>query len=284
MKPVKHFPVPIVKDLDEEAHLADSVVYRQIAGPSRVNNFRSPDFYVFLLFEKCSGTHSIDFVEYKEKDLQVHISFPGQIHSWNTGPDACGHKLFISKHQVEAFLFETQFSYAKANRYPVIDISQEMFEKLDLEFKAVQEEVAEASVSWDVVTLRAQLIAIMINQLVEEQFRKDAVMRKTSLLLLKFNALMGKYFLGQKSVNYYAKQLSVTSSYLSALCKKQLGVSAKELIDQRVLLEAKRLLQGSDMTIKEIAYHLGFSEMAYFSNYIKSKTGFYPRQFREPRG
>ncbi|MCH5685442.1 helix-turn-helix domain-containing protein [Niabella sp. W65] len=53
------------------------------------------------------------------------------------------------------------------------------------------------------------------------------------------------------------------------------------MIQQRVLLEAKRLLQSTDLSIKEIAFELGFVDHAYFSNFFKSHTGATPTEFKE---
>ena len=71
-----------------------------------------------------------------------------------------------------------------------------------------------------------------------------------------------------KSVFFYAEKLAVTPNYLNVLTKKTLGVTAKELIDAHVVLEAKRLLKGSDESIKQIAYNLGFYTIGSFSSYI----------------
>ncbi|WP_232516389.1 helix-turn-helix domain-containing protein [Chitinophaga caeni] len=60
-----------------------------------------------------------------------------------------------------------------------------------------------------------------------------------------------------------------------------MNVPATHMIQNRILLEAKRLLQASECSIKEIAYELGFNDLAYFSNFFKTQTGYSPRQFKE---
>jgi AraC-like DNA-binding protein len=65
------------------------------------------------------------------------------------------------------------------------------------------------------------------------------------------------------------------------ICDENLSVSATQLIQQRVLLEAKRLLQSTDLSIKEIAFELGFIDHAYFSNFFKNQTKATPTEFRE---
>lgn len=69
------------KILSKDGLIVEDVAYIPILGPSKEENFRSPSAYVFLFFEQAKGTHTIDFVEYKDEDFQTHISFPGQVHS-----------------------------------------------------------------------------------------------------------------------------------------------------------------------------------------------------------
>ncbi|KXK23817.1 MAG: AraC family transcriptional regulator [Bacteroidetes bacterium OLB12] len=98
---------------------------------------------------------------------------------------------------------------------------------------------------------------------------------------LLFNELIDKYFLTRKSVNEYAANIHITEKRLSKATSNILGKSPKELISQRVVLEAKRLLVHTNQPIKEIAFHLGFVETTNFIKYFKSHTGSTPTEFRE---
>ncbi|HVI48248.1 MAG TPA: helix-turn-helix domain-containing protein [Chitinophaga sp.] len=99
--------------------------------------------------------------------------------------------------------------------------------------------------------------------------------------LAKFNLLIDKYYKQEKLVGFYASKLHISANYLNILCKNNLHVSATKLIQQRVLPEAKRLLQTTDHSIKEIAFEPGFVDHAYFSNFFKAQAGITPTQFRE---
>ena len=79
-------------------------------------------------------------------------------------------------------------------------------------------------------------------------------------LLSAFQELIEKNFLSLKMPKDYAARLNVTPNHLNAVCKKRSGKSAGELIRQRILLEAKRLIAHTDMTVSEIAYHLKFED------------------------
>ena len=269
----------IEKDLEAEAEIKSSIAYLPLAGASEAENFRSPDCYVFIFFEKSSGIHSIDFVEYEEKNNQIHISFPGQIHSWKTEADAKGHKLIVSKKFIERYLYDTRFSSLQINEYPVVNISAEHSGKLSQEFNALKEELDAETVRWNIAYLRTQMILTLISNLLHENIAVQ-FKGKTNMLVHKFTDFIDLHFKEAKTVAFYADKLAVTPNYLSIISKKGHGISAKEIIDRRVVLEAKRLLLGSDFSIKEIAYELGFSSSPAFAAFFYGKTGFYPKDYR----
>lgn len=98
--------------------------------------------------------------------------------------------------------------------------------------------------------------------------------------LQNYQALIERLFQQQPSIEQLAGQLGMTSAHLNTLCRQMAGRSALQLLHERVLLEAKRKLTYTNMTISEIADTLGFSEPAYFTRFFKRLTSFAPRNFR----
>ncbi|MBZ4191906.1 AraC family transcriptional regulator [Niabella beijingensis] len=272
----------IEKDLEWESQVAGSVTYIPVAGASEMANFRSPDSYVFIFFEKCSGWHTVDFIEYNEGDNQVHISFPGQIHSWKTDEGAKGHKLILSKKFVEVYLSDTRFSSLHINNYPVVDPPPDQAEKLFRELNLIKQELEDKAIHYNIVILRTRLVLLLVSRFIDLRAADDSSSGKKNPLISRFLDLIETHFIVSKAVGFYADKLAITPNYLNILAKRELGLTAKELIDGRVVLEAKRQLLGSGKSIKEIAFDLGFSTTASFSTYIAGKTGFYPKNFREP--
>lgn len=81
-------------------------------------------------------------------------------------------------------------------------------------------------------------------------------------------------------VAWYAAQIGITAAHLNVLCRDAANQSALELIHQRVLLEAKRNLVYTSMTVSVVSYTLGFSDPAYFTRFFKRQTGLSPKDFR----
>lgn len=87
-------------------------------------------------------------------------------------------------------------------------------------------------------------------------------------------------FRQHREVAFYADKLCLTPKYLSQMVKKASGHTAGEWIDHYVILEAKALLQSTDMTIQEISQELNFPNQSFFGKYFKNLTGTSPREYR----
>lgn len=96
----------------------------------------------------------------------------------------------------------------------------------------------------------------------------------------QFQALIESHFLGQPTIEWFADSLGITAAHLNALCRRETGASALQLFHERVLLEAKRNLTYTNLTISQVSDMLGFSEPAYFTRFFKRLTGFTPKAFR----
>ncbi|MBK4733217.1 helix-turn-helix domain-containing protein [Noviherbaspirillum pedocola] len=81
-------------------------------------------------------------------------------------------------------------------------------------------------------------------------------------------------------ISDYARRLGITAAHLNALCRQASGQSALDLIHERMLLEAKRQLVYTSMTVSTVSYSLGFADPAYFTRFFKQRIGMSPKQFR----
>ncbi|HEX7754171.1 MAG TPA: helix-turn-helix domain-containing protein [Niabella sp.] len=274
------FPILGIGEFRDQLQSEDSLLYHELHGERSIEKPHKHDFFFFLLFETGEGTHTIDFVDYKVKKHQVHLLFPDQVHNWHLGSTTSGYQLMISRPVFEILSDSLHFSFILFQNHSVIDLAPKIFQKLLYEFRAVKEELDQKPINWEIIHLRIRLIAELINGEAERKF-KDWEVYRNKPVLFRYHSLVDLYFKEQKSVAFYAKQLNITPNYLNILCKRHFHIPATFLIQNRTILEAKRLMQSSEKSIKEIAFELGFSDLSYFSNFFKSQTGFAPREFRE---
>lgn len=124
-----------------------------------------------------------------------------------------------------------------------------------------------------------------------QRFYKRQFINRTELsgrVVSKFNDTLSAYFEGGLSsekglptVKYMADQLYMSSGYLSDLLKQETGKTAIELIHIFLISEAKNLLKGTDTSVAEIAYTLGFENLPYFSRLFKREVGISPNQYKK---
>jgi AraC-like DNA-binding protein len=96
---------------------------------------------------------------------------------------------------------------------------------------------------------------------------------RDSKFVTAFMNLLGKHYITQKMVSDYAGQLCVTSNYLNRTVKKITGFPASHHIQQQIMREAKKQALYQCKTMKEVAYNLGFDNLAHFSKFFKNKCG-----------
>ncbi|OLL31799.1 AraC family transcriptional regulator [Burkholderia sp. SRS-W-2-2016] len=100
--------------------------------------------------------------------------------------------------------------------------------------------------------------------------------------LKAFYSLVEKHYREHLAISRYAEQLGVTAVYLNMVCQRLAGKSALALVHQRLMLEAKRSLTYTALSIAQISDFLGFTEPAYFTRFFKRFTGVTPNAFRKP--
>jgi AraC-like DNA-binding protein len=100
-------------------------------------------------------------------------------------------------------------------------------------------------------------------------------------LVKRFFELLERHYKSKKKVFHYADALSVTSNYLNEIIKRESGLSVSAQIRKRLALEAKRMAVIQNISLKEIAYDLGFEDIAHFSKFFKQECGCTFTNFRK---
>ncbi|MGX5816544.1 helix-turn-helix domain-containing protein [Chitinophaga lutea] len=257
----------------------DELLFNYLHGERHIEKPHRHDFFIIVLFDRASGVHTIDAVDYPIGHHQIHVLFPGQVHRWDIEAGARGYQLMIEQSFLQQFAPYFRFSFANYQHHPVIPLTDNAFRQLHYEFNAIKDELAADNSLRHLIHARAAVIAAIVSKEAEKTISEFRVYQSNPRLA-RFNTLIDEYFRTQKLVAFYAAKLHISPNYLNILCRKHLHVSATQLIQQRVSLEAKRLLQSTELSVKEVAFDLGFADHAYFSNFFKAQTGMTPTEFR----
>ena len=172
--------------------------------------------------------------------------------------------------------------YSKLIEHPVIPLSKEIASYLKDYFSLISriscndsfEIVPElADISLQTILTSIHLIYRKIQKTTSNSNRKKEICRKLIQLI-------NKHYKQERHAKFYAGLLGISLQHLSTTVKAVTGKTVSETIAYVIIMDAKAKLKGSDMTIKEIAYSLNFSNASFFGKYFKRHVGMTPLQFR----
>lgn len=274
----ERIPIIGMEAFNYTAAKAGNMLYHHLEGKQFIRDVHKHDFFILMLIEQSQGTHTIDFIEHIAGKKQLHLLFPGQVHKWMLDSSTQAYQLMLDRPLFEAFSTSLGMSFLYYQNNPVVNLSDSTFQKIAQEIHAISDELLTETSHNEINLLRLHIIALLLKKEAENQ-SIEIDLYKNKPVLYKFRNLIDYHYKSQKTVRFYAQELNISPNYLNVLCKKHLNVPASFLIHNRVILESKRLIQASELSIKEIAFELGYEDPAYFSNFFKSHTGSSPRQF-----
>jgi AraC family transcriptional activator of pobA len=242
------------------------------------------NFYVSVLFTRGSGTHEIEFNKYDVQPGKVFMMAPGQVHNWQFSNDIDGYIFFHTKE-----FFDLNFTYEKIENYPFfsslrncpeIVLKKTPFKKIEEIYREITEEYHQDQL------MKFQKIVSLVNVLyitLSREYIPQTVRESQDLNYLtrlkKLEGLIDKNFRIIKSPEEYAQMMNVSEKHLNRICKTCLNKTVSEVITDRIILEAKRMLVYSKNNISEITKELGYENNSYFSRLFKKKTGKTPLEF-----
>lgn len=240
------------------------------------------DFFLVMLVTKGSGWHEIDFVKYKVKPGSVFFMQPGQMHYWKLSDDINGYVFFHSRAFYEEGFTEAHINdlpfFRSDQSVPFLSISSVKTKKL----KPWLEELLDEYKTGGVHThqkLRALLDLIYIELSRETQASAKAENKTYLNKLHRFERLIDQSFKESKYAGFYAEKLNITEKHLNRITQECVGKTSTQLIAERIVLEAKRLLMQGNMNVSETANELGYDDPSYFVRFFKKQTDLTPRAF-----
>lgn len=234
---------------------------------SFVNAPHKHDFYLILYITQGGGTHTIDFKTYDVTPGTFFLMTPGQVHSWKLNTDTDGFVIFFEN---DFRLTPGDNSFTDFGAEPLIQPGDDP----SLAF-IVKEMYSEKNRK----ILRAWLDVLLV-KLSSYQRHESNDVSDVTYKIRRLEQLIEKNFIRLKKPADYADLMNLSTAYLNNICKRHLGKTLSDVINERVVLEGKRLFAYTDLTVAQVSNRLKFSDPSYFIRFFRKNTGTTPDQFK----
>jgi AraC family transcriptional regulator, transcriptional activator of pobA len=280
-----NIPIRHIQGTLPEPDFPDSFSIRDIqtvlAGKDMVQVLHRHDFFLVIALKKALGSHEIDFTPYTVCDHSVFFLRPGQVHQLTLKAETTG---YIMQFRTDFYHPHDKASgqlMRKAGNQNFYQFDAHKFQKVLSILEYIFGEYTEKQEKYQEV-IQANL-AILFIELVRHA-RKSAsgnISLYMQQRLEEFLELIETHMASHKQVSDYAGMLNLSSYQLNAITKTTLGKTSSQLIDESLILEAKRYLLATSDQVNQIAYDLGYEDISYFSRFFKKHTGYSPEAFRQ---
>ncbi|MFY0483863.1 helix-turn-helix domain-containing protein [Flavobacterium sp. PLA-1-15] len=252
---------------------------------SKITKPHKHNSYLCILFTKGIGTHEIDFNTYSVKPGNLFVISPGKTHHWELSDDVDG---FIFTHTKEAYDLHYSHNmianfpfFQSVQNSPLIELADNQIGEIVSLFESMLSEYQKQEIlKHQVLVSYSDIMYAQLSRIYLKDEKEQIV--NHGLYAQKFNELeklIEEHFITEKSPSQYASMLNITPKHLNRITQSVMEKTTSEVILDRIILEAKRVMLHTSKSFAEIAIGLGYDDYAYFSRLFKQKTGITPSQF-----
>ena len=234
----------------------------------------------FLERGQISGT--VDGRPVQARAPAILLIAPGSVHGFRHTRDTAGHQLTLPSATLQQLLAGTRLADSGlANSFVLTELTPEARKECALLFEMLAREFRGSGAGRVPALLAsATLLAVLLLRLHGEQTQKAQAPGARDALVQRYLALVEIHFREHRGLPFYAQALGVTPDHLSRSCRNLSRQSALQLLHERLVLEARRLLAYTPMSVVEVASAIGYQDPAYFSKFFSRATGHSPSQYR----
>jgi AraC family transcriptional regulator, transcriptional activator of pobA len=244
------------------------------------------DYYEVIWFTGGKGVHFVEFAAYPYKPNTLFFIAKNQIHAYEQQLKVQGHLLRFDDNFLrplpEGGLASLEFSVFKPSPTPYRILKATQIAKFSRLLNQIRDELSSPDMyrHGELLSLLLKAFLIETERLAPPEKRFPTERREMLTIFYKFISLLEANYQKHMTVQEYARQLGLPTKRLTEICRSVSGIPTKKIIDERMILEAKRCLVFSSLSIKEICYKLGFDDPAHFSKFFKRATALSPLDFR----
>lgn len=277
-------PIPI-RQIKSEKEVAPNFRIRTVeallGGGDMVQELHRHNFYFILALQKGKGTHEIDFTSHKVDDNCFFIMRPGQVHQLTLKAGSTGYLLEFNSEFYQLNERGTSQVLRQATHTNLCKMDSGAFARLHTVLAYIAQEYADQKEGYQQI-IKSNLDIFFVEFLRQrKQTGRPAVgTAYEQEKLQQFLELLEKNSQTQKQVSEYADAMSMSVYQINNVTKTTLGKTASDVINDHIILEAKRYLLATSEQVNQIAFHLGYEDPSYFIRFFKKHTGHTPEGFR----
>ncbi|MCW3467027.1 AraC family transcriptional regulator [Chitinophaga nivalis] len=278
---MENIPIRYINTAPQQSGFAESFQIRDLrdmlAGKDMIQDLHRHDFFYVLALQQGAGNHAIDFTAYDVKDHVIFFIRPGQVHALTLKAGSTGYMMAFKADGNDQAFHQLLRKVGHTNYYPG-DAAR--FDKLHAMLAAIFQEQADQEEGYQ-PAIKAYLDIFFIALARQQQHNAlHPVHTYAESQLEAFNALLDTHIATHKQVAAYAALLHLSAYQLNAITKATRGKTCSALINEHIILEAKRYLLATPDQVNQIAWHLGYEDVSYFIRFFKKHTGHTPEAFR----
>lgn len=272
------------EDLHSESFYANTLPVH-LQDHKFVNTPHRHSTFIAVFFTAGSGEHLVDFDTYPVAPGSVFLLQPGQAHSWKLSSDVDGFVFFHTQEFYESVFVQKKmedypFFFLQKN-FPLVQLDEKEVEKIAPLFREIYDEFVSRKPAWESkVILLADLVYIELTRAYRHLELPSPNISPQYVRVQQLQKLIDSNFTVLKFPYQYAELMNMTTRHLSRICQETIQKSTNDLILNRIILEAKRMLVHSDVTVNEVAYQLGYEDYSHFVRLFKNKVGLTPKEFQ----
>jgi len=282
IRPVQFNP-PSAEVGDIEVVTLDTMRTRSQDRPTEFLRPQRLDFDMVIRIDAGTAVHTVDFTDHELRPGDVLWVRAGQVHEWGQIADIDGPVVLFTPHVVDERTSKlvTAVGTSISNHWPATTVEgSPVSDVWALLLSSSQQGVAADRTALRDAVLAHAVAALLTELAVVRPADATAGPSATHEAYVWFRDEIDRRFSEWHRVNSYADRLGYSPRTLNRLARAHTGLSAKQLIDNRVVLEAKRLLSHGDSPVAEVAEQLGFDDPSNFSAFFRRRTGVTPGGFR----
>ena len=281
---MKIIPVRKLNNLQQYTSDAQRFNIRRIEdilqGKDLIHDLHRHNFFFILSVQHGKGNHEIDFTLFRVLDHSLFFLRPGQVHQLELKAGSSGYLLEfnIEFYNPKDPVAKQRLRKAGNNNYCIF--RKDQFERIHTVLTSLFREYSTKEEGYlDVIRAGLEIFFIELARQTHDGVK--ATNNYTQERYEEFLELLDRHITRHKQVSFYTNLMSLSAYQLNEITKSSADKTASQLINEQILLEAKRFLIATPNQVKEIADQLGYEDPSYFIRFFKKHAGHSPEAFRE---